>query len=165
VPNTLTTVITADAVVSTMSEKTRDTADAEELDAIRRRKRQALESRLGDEEAATAENGEASPSEPVPVDGASAFDSLVADGGVLLVDFHAEWCGPCKMLEPTVERIAAETNATVAKVDVDRNQELAARYGVRGVPTLLLFGGGEVVERVVGVRDAETLRELVERYA
>jgi thioredoxin 1 len=145
------------------------TAGPNELDEIRRRKREALESKLnggaGDEPAEPNGGDGDSPSEPVHVNGADEFDSLVAGGGVVLVDFHADWCGPCKMLEPTVATLAAESDATVAKVDVDRNQSLAARYGVRGVPTLLLFSGGEPVERVVGVRDAPTLRSLVEQYA
>lgn len=69
------------------------------------------------------------------------------------------------MLEPVVETVAAETAATVAKVDVDANQGLAAEYGVRGVPTLLLFADGEPVERLVGMQDETQLRSVIEKYA
>jgi thioredoxin 1 len=68
------------------------------------------------------------------------------------------------MLEPVVERIAAETAATVAKVDVDSQQALASRYRVQGVPTLHLFADGELVEQLVGARDEGALRSLVEQY-
>jgi thioredoxin 1 len=68
------------------------------------------------------------------------------------------------MLEPTVKQLAAETAATVAKVDVDANQGLASQYGVRGVPTLLVFAGGEAVERVVGVRGKDELASLLEKH-
>ncbi|TQR21944.1 hypothetical protein C9J85_19490 [Haloferax sp. wsp5] len=83
------------------------------------------------------------------------LDDAVADD-VVLVDFYADWCGPCKQLEPAVERIAAGTAATVAKVDIDANQQLAAKYGVRSVPTLLLFVDGEPVERLVGCTGTAT---------
>ena len=90
---------------------------------------------------------------------------MVADHDVVLVDFYADWCGPCKMLEPTVEALARDSPAVVAKVDVDAHQALASQYGVRGVPTMLLFSDGEPVERIVGVRDQSTLASLVAEYA
>jgi len=113
----------------------------------------------------TATNSEAeSPTQPVAVDGVSELDDLVASHDVVLVDFYADWCGPCKMLEPVVERLAEETGAAVAKVDVDVNQQLAGAYGVRGVPTLVLFADGTQVEEVVGVQPEGQLRSLVESY-
>jgi thioredoxin 1 len=108
---------------------------------------------------------DASPDEPVAVDGQSDLDGLVAEQDVVLADFYADWCGPCTMLEPVVETLAAETTAAVAKVDVDANQDLAAAYGVRGVPTLALFAGGEQVETVVGLQSEERLRSLIESHA
>ncbi|WP_254274602.1 thioredoxin [Haloarcula marina] len=104
------------------------------------------------------------PSEPVHIESQAALDDAVADHDVVLTDFYADWCGPCKMLEPVVETLAAETDAAVAKVDVDANQQLAAAYGVRGVPTLVLFAGGEQVEEIVGVQSEDQLRSLIERY-
>ncbi|MEO0446341.1 MAG: thioredoxin [Verrucomicrobiota bacterium] len=70
----------------------------------------------------------------------------------VLVDFWAEWCGPCKMIAPLLEEIASETEGTykVGKVDIDTNQELAAKFQVRSIPTLLFFKGGEVKDTVVG---------------
>jgi thioredoxin 1 len=103
--------------------------------------------------------------EPIYVDGRSQLDDVVAEYDVVLTDFYADWCGPCQMLGPIVETIAAETDAAVAKVDVDANQQLAAEYGVRGVPTMILFAGGEQVQEVVGARSAEQLRSLIGRYA
>ncbi|WP_336325418.1 thioredoxin [Halovenus sp. HT40] len=103
--------------------------------------------------------------EPLHVDGEASLNELVDDHDVVLTDFYADWCGPCQALEPIVETVAEETEATVAKVDVDANQQLAATYGVRGVPTLVLFADGEQVEEVVGLTAEQQLRDLVETYA
>ncbi|WP_380678337.1 thioredoxin [Salinigranum sp. GCM10025319] len=142
-------------------------SDSEELDEIRRRKRDTLERRLsgddpGDDGSAAAEG---SPTTPIHVEGDSHLAEVVADHDVVLVDFYADWCGPCKMLEPTVAALARDSPAAVAKVDVDTNQALASQYGVRGVPTMILFSDGEPVERIVGVRDQSTLASIVAEYA
>ncbi len=100
--------------------------------------------------------------EPVRIESVDQFEEVVGRGGVVLVDFHAEWCGPCKMLEPTIETIAAETDALVAKVDVDSHGGLAAQYGVQGVPNLVFFRDGEPKKRIVGVQSEETLTGVVE---
>lgn len=110
------------------------------------------------------DSGTVSPTEPIHVDGEADLQEAVAASDVVLADFHADWCGPCRMLEPIVETIAAETNAAVAKIDVDANQQLAAAYGVQGVPTLVLFADGDPVETVVGVQPEAQLRSLVERH-
>jgi thioredoxin 1 len=103
-------------------------------------------------------------SEPVHVESQSHLETLVADEGVVLVDFYADWCGPCKMLEPVVAEIAAETDATVAKVDIDELQALAQENGIRGVPTLLLYADGELAERMVGVQEKSSLVGLIEQH-
>ena len=103
--------------------------------------------------------------EPMHVDGEADLEGIVADNDVVLADFYADWCGPCQMLEPVVETLAAETPAAVAKVDVDANQDLAGAYGVRGVPTLVLFADGEQVEEIVGVQGEDRLRSLIANYA
>lgn len=71
----------------------------------------------------------------------------------VLVDFWAEWCGPCKMIAPVLDEIAEEKagKVKIGKVNVDENQELAAKYGIRAIPTLLLFKGGQVQEQMVGM--------------
>ncbi|HMB49850.1 thioredoxin [Natronoarchaeum rubrum] len=106
----------------------------------------------------------ATPDEPVHVDGQAELDDAVAEYDVVLADFYADWCGPCQMLEPVVETLAEETDAAVTKIDVDANQQLAGAYGVRGVPTLVLFADGEQAEQVVGVQSEDQLRTLIEGY-
>ncbi|UPV76913.1 thioredoxin (plasmid) [Halorussus limi] len=104
------------------------------------------------------------PTEPVNVGSETELNELVDDSGVVLADFYADWCGPCQMLAPIVDNLAAETDAVVAKIDVDANQQLAKAYGVRGVPTLVLFADGQQVEEIVGVQAEEQLRELIQNY-
>ena len=77
----------------------------------------------------------------------------------------SDWCGPCQTLEPTLESIAADTPAAIAKVDVDRHQDIAGEFGVQGIPMLALFAGGEQVEELVGLQEQDTLAGLVEQYA
>ncbi|AUV83375.1 thioredoxin [Salinigranum rubrum] len=99
--------------------------------------------------------------EPIRIESADHFEEVVDRDGVVLVDFHAEWCGPCKMLEPTVEAVAAETDAVVATVDVDSHGGLAAQFGVQGVPNLVFFRDGEPQKRAVGVQSKEALTAVV----
>jgi len=82
----------------------------------------------------------------------------------VLVDFTATWCGPCKMLAPIVEKIAEETvgKYKVAKIDIDDCPKVTAKYGIRGVPTVIVFKGGEKVGQHVGVTNKETLLKLLE---
>jgi thioredoxin 1 len=137
----------------------------DELDSIREQKRAELEAQLDGDEGEDAATAADKPVEPVHVDGPDHLAEIVSTYDVVLVDFYADWCGPCKMLEPTVEALARESEAVVAKVDVDANQQLAGQYGVRGVPTLVLFSGGEVAEQLVGVQDRSTLDSLVADHA
>jgi len=83
--------------------------------------------------------------------------------GIVLVDFYADWCGPCRMLEPVVEELAQEMagKITVAKLDTDRSVAIAAEYEVTSIPTLIVFKNGQPVKRVVGLKDLDALRKLV----
>ena len=94
----------------------------------------------------------------------SNFDEETKQG-VVLVDLWAEWCGPCRRLAPTVDALAQEFDgrATVAKLDVDENPNVPGRYAVRGIPTLLLFKDGELVEQLVGLKAKEEIASAIQR--
>jgi thioredoxin 1 len=95
----------------------------------------------------------------------SNFDDETKQG-VVLVDFWAEWCGPCRRLAPTVDALASEFDgrATVAKLNVDENPNVPGRYAIRGIPTLLLFKQGELAETIVGLAAKEDIAKMIERH-
>lgn len=95
----------------------------------------------------------------------SDFDSTIASG-VTLVDFYADWCGPCQRLLPVIDDMAKtyEGRANICKVDVDMSGDIAGKFGIMSIPTLLLFKDGQLVEKMVGLQSQEDLVNVVEKH-
>ena len=94
----------------------------------------------------------------------SNFNEIVSKNKTVLIDFWAEWCGPCRMIAPMIEELAGEYDgkAVIGKLDVDNNQESSVKFGVRSIPTLLVFKDGELVDRHVGAVSKETLSQSID---
>jgi thioredoxin 1 len=103
---------------------------------------------------------------PVEVTDANFKSEVLESKTPVLVDFWAEWCGPCKMIAPVVEELAKEYDGKlrVGKVDVDSNQQTAMQFGVRSIPTLLIFKNGKVVDQIVGAVPKRMLAEKVLKH-
>jgi len=158
-----------------------DTADAtdgdestkSERERIRERKLRELQEELeregeiggGEPAEKPGEESTATPNEPIDVTGPEAFRRVVDEHDVVLVDCYADWCGPCQMMEPTIEAVASDTDAAVVKVDVDANPGIAQQLGARSIPTLLVYADGEAVDRFTGAQDRTTLESAIERAA
>ncbi len=96
----------------------------------------------------------------------SSFEELVKSPTPVLIDFWAEWCMPCQRIAPTVEQLAAEYagKLTIAKMNVDENPSVPTQLGIRGIPTLMLFKGGQLVDQVVGAVDKGTLKRMIDNH-
>jgi thioredoxin 1 len=94
------------------------------------------------------------------------FDSLLSNESLLVVDCTATWCGPCKLVAPLMDQLASEygDRAKVSKLDLDNNQPLAKRFGVRSIPAVMFFKQGELMETLVGVKPYEEFTAAVERH-
>ena len=94
------------------------------------------------------------------------FEDIIKSEKPVLIDFFATWCGPCKMMHPVLEELHKKVGdkARVIKIDIDKNQELAAIYNVRSVPTLMIFRNGELKWRTSGVQPIQTLEQELEKY-
>ena len=115
-------------------------------------------------------NAEAPRSDPIEViTGGTEVDisKHLAAGKITLVEFYAEWCGPCKMIAPILDELADEYSGRVhiGKVNIEDHQNLATEYGVRAIPTLLLFQNGQVAEQIVGLRSKRDLKASFDKVA
>ncbi|MCG8326432.1 MAG: thioredoxin [Chitinophagales bacterium] len=93
-------------------------------------------------------------------------ETALDNGGVAVVDFWAEWCGPCRAITPIIEELSKEYNgkATIGKVNVDENPEVSMKYNIRSIPTILILKNGEVVEKQVGITTKQKLVDKIESH-
>jgi len=97
---------------------------------------------------------------------AQEFAELIKGEKPVFVDFFATWCGPCKAMEPIIDRVAEEFagRAEFVKIDIDKHGEIAVQNGVRGVPTFMIFSGGKAAERIVGLSSKDAVASMVAQY-
>ena len=130
-------------------------------------KNRLMYERFGDEvRCGQCKTALALPASPIDIKSAADFDRLVAHSAIpVVVDYWAPWCGPCRMVAPELQKVAARQagRVIVAKVNTDQLQELGQRHGIRSIPTLAVFAGGKEVTRSAGARPAEDIERLIEQ--
>lgn len=92
------------------------------------------------------------------------LEQTLEDEELVLLDFYADWCGPCKMMNPVIDEISEDTEAKVVKIDVDKNQDIASKFGVKGIPTFGLAVDGEIEESFTGARQQEFIEDLISKH-
>ncbi|MDE7123670.1 MAG: thioredoxin [Alistipes sp.] len=94
------------------------------------------------------------------------FQQVISSEQLVVIDFWAEWCGPCRMITPIIEELAAEYEgrAAICKCDVEDNDDITMKYGVRNIPTIIFLKGGEVVDKQVGATSKDALKAKIEKY-
>jgi thioredoxin 1 len=93
----------------------------------------------------------------------ASFEKVIKDG-VVLVDFYADWCGPCKMLAPILDELSEEVSAKIVKVNVDENPGLSQAFGIRSIPTMIVFKNGEPVDQIIGLVQKGALEQKLNSY-
>jgi thioredoxin 1 len=119
--------------------------------------------RASSKDQSTTEDNINSDSKITYAENMSKFNEIISGSEPVLVDFYADWCAPCRMMAPILEKVAANMKGEVrvVKVDVDKNQDAAVKYGVRSIPTLMLFQNGEIKWQGVGVMQADQIEQIV----
>lgn len=93
----------------------------------------------------------------------SNFNETIEEG-VCLVDFFAEWCGPCRMIAPLIEQLAEENSIKICKADTEVNSEAAVKFGIRSIPAVLIFKDGELMETLMGAQSKQTYQNVINKY-